>query len=193
MYKNTLIKSLMVETPEEIKEVVASDTTLAALEEISELYQLSSDQRGLLGLEVTFALIGLTPKDKLTYVLQEKLQISEEISNGLFKAINEKIISEIPERTLLAQQEFAQKKLRESVNSSSSSLEFPPQNLPMVEKGEVVHDVPHFSVPATVPRPAQPFVPAPLPKSVVEEKLSKPIASAPSYKPGEDPYREPAE
>jgi hypothetical protein len=67
------------------------------------------------------------------------------------------------------------------------------KNLPMVEKGEVAHDVPHVepAAPATVPpSPANPAA-STSPQPVKPEAPKAAPVTYTKYTPGNDPYREP--
>lgn len=70
--------------------------------------------------------------------------------------------------------------------------EVPPSNLPMIEKGEVVHDVPHVEQPATSPV-IPPTPPAPVTPTTPNVKTEQPKVPVPDYRyaGGKDPYREP--
>ncbi len=65
-----------------------------------------------------------------------------------------------------------------------------PINLPMVEVGEVAHDVPHQEphiTPLTPPAPT----PTPVARPIEPVKTEEKKVETPHYAPGKDPYREP--
>jgi hypothetical protein len=71
--------------------------------------------------------------------------------------------------------------------------EMPSANLPMIESGETVHDVPHVEPPATAPMAPAPIPPAsPQPEAKVPEPAKSSFVPPKSdYPGGQDPYREP--
>jgi hypothetical protein len=214
-YSKQTIKELYRSLPDELKSIVATQEISSINDDIAKAYGLNTKQRLELGDEITMRLIGVTTGKNFASNLETRLGITPEITKKLEMEIENKIFSKIPNNILSSQEEYAQSKLKES--SAYTTVNIPkiaPEMHPMVEKGEIAHDVPlpeergEHTEPKEAPAPANlpteelrsaPSIPAPEVRSITppspepkqEEKAPEPPKS--SYAPGQDPYREPIE
>ena len=169
------IKKIYKSLPEELNRVVATQETFAINDEVAKMYNLDKQQRLELGDEVTMRLLGLSSENDFVKNLETRLKTSPEISQKIADDVKSKILSKIPEKILRDQEN----RVNIQAVKLSNIPEILPTNLPMVEKGEVVHEVPHES-------PAR--------QDLAGSGLEKPkMASVPDYRyeKGKDPYREP--
>lgn len=144
----------------------------ALVQEIGKANTLDAEQIVSLEQETMFIIYGFeNPNDYVSNIARE-VGISEEAAY----TIAESIVAQIFDPILKKSEE------NETVVATPASVpEIPPVNLPMVERGEVAHDVPHVEQPK-----AQPVQPA-------RQDLAGPKVPLPDYRyeEGKDPYREP--
>lgn len=204
MYQKEFLKTIYVSLPDEISDAVASEETLNSLLKMGDEYQLNKEQRDFVLLETTMRMIGLTPKNKFQEKLEGELKVNSEIANKIANNIIAVVLSKIPEKVLVAQEEYAQVKLKEWQSKpqtieqkvpenqdleslpqiKTTELEVPPANLPMVEHGETVHD----TKPVDSFVPPKPFIPpqtekpasAPLTQTPVQNQEPKPATPPPA-------------
>ena len=197
-YPKEIIKKIYRNLPDELRAIVATPETAIINDTLAKENKLNREKRLALGDEITMRLLGVTTKDNFKESLKHRLQINDEVVEIILGAINSNMLSKIPEKTLKAQEEYAQEKLKtislgpkeeiptetpdlESLPpTKSSELEIPPANLPMIEPGETAHD------------------PKPFTFSERTESVAKTATPNPQAKPvlgysGKDPYREPLE
>lgn len=200
-YPKEIIRKIYQSLPDELQVVVATPETVAFNDSISKNNSLNKEQRLALGDEITMRLLGITKKESFKENLKNRLQINEELVSKILNEINSNILSKIPEKTFVVQEEYAQTKLKEWLANpqiteqkvpenhdleslpptKTTELEVPPANLPMVEPGETVHDT----------APVAPIVESPKVESQKVEIPKTPIQTG--YVSGKDPYREPLE
>ncbi len=166
-YSKEIIKKIYRSLPDELKQIVATEETSAINNNIAKAYNLNSQQRLEMGDEITMRLLGITSKEVFATNLGSRLKIDSEIAQKIANDVKTRILAKIPEKILIAQQEYVQAKI-----TKPAVPEIAPVNLPMVESGEVAHDVP----------PARQGLAG-----------SQPKVSLPDYRyeGGKDPYREP--
>ena len=178
--------------------------------EISLLNTLSLEQVESVERETMFVIYGFEPPQNYIPNLIREAQIEEEVATEIAEVVNEKILKEISNKatqkeaitsTPTETKEEAMQRLmgmRGETKAKAPAIE--EHNLPMVEAGEAVHDVPHDpkldkeQPPAFVdPRYAEGSGEA-RDSGVAKEEQERPkLAETPNYtyQAGQDPYREP--
>lgn len=162
--------------PPETQDLIMSNETTELITDIIKEIGLSEDQANLADSEILYALFCLQSLDD---AINNIAKLSNKNLNDLSKiklAVQDNILNKYK----IDIKEFIETNKSELI-ASTSVPEIPPANLPMVEKGEVVHDVPHVELTTENQRPA------------VQEQLKKDTVSLPDYRypDGKDPYREP--
>lgn len=140
------------------------------IDEINKLgdqYDLTLDELGLLYEETRKVLSGESSIDNL----------SPNISEGLKMYGAKQLAMDIETLIMRAKKNLKQEKELEKI-STTTELEIPPTNLPMIESGEVAHEVPHTEPTIQTPQPIKPE----------DKKVGVPDYR---YEGGKDPYREP--
>jgi hypothetical protein len=201
MDQNEIIKEQVVNAPEEIKNILRTRSWIVVTDGIAAKNNFSPEQRASFENEVLFILLGMELVKDLSFNIKTNVGLTEDHAKQLSTELYEKIYKNV-EKLLPTETESESITKPESKEEAMRRLsdrmrgvmngEAPKgvvhENLPMVEPGEVVHDVPHVET-APEPKPEAP------PKIEVAEKAptapDKP--STPSYSPGKDPYREPIE
>ncbi|MBI2065743.1 MAG: hypothetical protein HYT68_01600 [Candidatus Zambryskibacteria bacterium] len=157
-YSKEIVKKIYRSLPDELKQIVATQETSSINDETAQKYHLKTDQRLQMGDEVTMRLIGLTTENDFVKNIETRLKTTLEISQKIADDVKTKILSKAPEKLLRAQEEYAQTKLKELPQQTIASteissaplfnptptpkiLEIAPKNLPIVEPGEIAHDV----------------------------------------------------
>lgn len=168
------------ELPENFQRAITDTPWKKIQAEINHSNNLTVEQGLILETETMLVLYGIEEAADYSSNLVRELGIEEETAELITRNVTEKIFEPIAEKA----KDFKAK--------NSKSLEISPQNLPMIEKGEVAHDVPHEE-PKIEAKPT--IVPQTAPEAPkVEVKQEEPLAPprpAYSYPGGKDPYREP--
>ena len=160
----------------DIQDIITSSWAAELVSSTLKEAGLTEDQRDLADSEILYALFCLQSLDD---AINNIAKLSNKNLNDLSKiklAVQDNILNKYK----IDIKEFIETNKSELI-ASTSVPEIPPANLPMVEKGEVVHDVPHVELTTENQRPA------------VQEQLKKDTVSLPDYRypDGKDPYREP--
>ena len=183
MDKDKTISEQLLTAPKEIRSFIAQGEWAKILNQIFQENNFNPEQKTALENEVIFVLLGMELATDFCKNIQYSLNLNESLAKILDQQVSEQIFK--PVRPFLPT----------SAEPEEEAAEIPPQDLPMVETGQIAHD--------TTPEEKQwlgfkpePRVAAPLTAPVVEQKVedSKPPATQPSpttaYS-GKDPYREP--
>lgn len=196
-----LIKEQLDTLPESLQRAIASVPWKTLVQQIGKENSLSTEQLESLERETMFIIYAFEPIEDYTANLMREIQIDESLATTIAEMINEKIFEVIALKVEGAEKEKssnepiiitnetkvdAMKELNrrsEEIQKMQAPLvEIRKDIHPMIEKGEVAHEVPHVE---------QSFVPpTPEPKSEV-----KPVTQVPDYRypKGKDPYREPTD
>lgn len=189
-----LIDEQFNKLPAKLQTVIKAIPWKSMINEISLLKSMDLEKVAAIEQETMFVIYGFeSPNDYIQNMMREA-QIDEETATTIAEAVNEKIFKEISNRVsdeekkerMMPQEskEDAMRRLSQRMGNVPKVPEIMPPNLPMIEKGETVHDVPHIEPTAVAPESTklEPTNPKP--------DQSKPV-SAPHYPGGKDPYREP--
>ena len=134
-------------------------------EEIASKYSLTPDQTDTLVDKVLFVLIGVESGDDFLEGIIAEINISrllaEQIMNELTTRVFEYFLKQIGK---------PQSNLESNINSTDTTIQFPTPDLPMVEPGEIAHDVPRsqesFQTPAQVTEPLVSHNPISVPRYI---------------------------
>lgn len=150
-----LIKEQFNKLPANLQKAINTVPWKSSVKEVALLNKLSFEQVAVVERETMFIIYGFeNPSDYIANLVREA-QIDEVTATTIAEMVNEKIFKIISQKV----EEF-----------DKSKPETPHENLPMVEPGEVAHEVPHVEQP----------------------KTGKPqMVQTPNYAGGKDPYREP--
>ena len=182
IYPKEIIKKIYRTLPDEINQVIATDETGAAIDEVTKKYNLSSEQRLSLGDEVTLTLLGITPLILFSSNIQNRLKIEKDVATNIENEISRDIFSKIDSEVFKLQEERALTILntKEPVINLTDHLEInPPEEeiLLTAPKTETLIPVPSYTqTTTTTPEENLP--------AVIEPKKF-------GYGGGVDPYREP--
>ncbi len=164
--QETLIKEQEGKLPLGLRQALQVVPWKEAIKDIALANKLSLPQISLFDQETMLILYGFDdPKNYIDNLVKE-VGVDENTAVTIAEAVQEKILKPIAAKA---------SKFAESSTSSPSS---PSENLPVVEKGEVAHDVPHVETPASPTQPTE------KPKPVIPKTDYR-------YPDGKDPYREP--
>lgn len=153
--------------PEALQKALNIIPWKSSVKEIAISNGLSSEQTETLERETMFIIYGFeNPADYIANIMRE-VEINEEVATNIAETVNEKIFEAIAQKL-------------EGLDRPTSET---PHNLPMVEKGEVAHEVPHVEI-----QNNELGI-----KNNEVKKDEKPKISVPDYRyeAGKDPYREP--
>lgn len=222
MYSKELIQKIHRELPEELLDAIASEKTLEYIESIASKNQLSVEQMHKLSSVLTWKLMGLVNEGDFASKIETELGVSNDLATKITDDISKNILSEIPNEILKKQEEGvkkvselnskeepvvitsqetkeeAMKRLMERQPKQEPQLTINNEQLtkeiyPMIEEGEIVHDVPHaestIDNKQTTKEPQKATAQIPLNEPLKEEAPTQP--SGPKYPDGKDPYREP--
>ncbi len=189
-YTDKIIKDQFESLPPEVKRALSQVSWQNEIARIAALERLTADQAVALETETMLILYGFLSPETYIDNLVKNVQIDEEraakIANEVSEGVFEKLEQEFKKLT--------EKAAAEEATVQKTALEIPPQNLPMIEEGEVVHDVPHQEPITTTSTPTA-VAPIVQETSKVEMKKEEPPIpsrpAAPAYVEGKDPYREP--
>ena len=179
-----LIENQLKRLPENLQKAINAVPWKVSINGIALLNNLKVEQVEIIERETMFIIYGFeNPEDYIVNMVREA-QIDESIATKIAETANERIFK------VISQKIDALEKQQPSV-SVTSTPEIHPENLPMVEKGEVVHEVPHVehsAVPPTTPPVSTIPTTPPPPKAKPEPQAPLPDYRYPG---GKDPYREP--
>ena len=178
---------------QEIKDFLFSEEVGQSLQDLAQKYNLNEEISLQMVDEVGYVILGLKERSSLKSALAnigvEKtamLSIIQEVSRKIFAELDKiEATQNVPETVTNKPETDSEEIVEVKVP------EIPPVNLPMVEKGEVAHDV---------PQPARQDLAGSLNlQPTIRQEQSKPeIKSEPKvsmpdyrYEGGKDPYREP--
>lgn len=159
------IEKYFEELPYNFKKAISDTPWKLLVNKIGAAHNLDAPQLTSLETETMFILYGIEDAEDYMSNLEKELNLSESIALALSNNIAKEIFEVISNKA---------KKLENSTSNESTLVTqapgITPANLPMVEEGEIAHNVPH-----------------------VEQKEEKPVEPAPAYKyeRGKDPYHEP--
>ncbi len=179
------IKKIYVFSPDVIQDAIVSDELTKKITELGSENGLSGAQKNLLGNEITLRLIGITKKDSFVKKLVDELKINEQVSSAIFDSFEKFIYSLVPEKVLIAQEEYVQSKINDAEPSLQSVSEIKTEQIALAPT--VIADK-HNDLPMVVagerPKTALTF-----------EERKKLVPNIPDnkvhYEGGKDPYREP--
>ncbi len=164
-----LIEEQFNKLPKALQNAISTVPWRSSIKEIAILNKMSLEQVEIVGRETMFIIYGFENPDDYIGNLIREVSTDEGTAIAIAEAANEKIFKAIADQIDNQTQQITSE-------PKSSVPEIPSHNLPMIEKGEVVHDVPH-----TVDS-----------KQYIvngKEKMKVPL---PDYRyDGKDPYREP--
>lgn len=172
----------------EVQDFVMSNETAefitAALSEAG----LSGKQADLADSEILYAMYGLqtldTAMNKISKLSGKKIEELSEFKSKL----QENIFSKYKELGVV--QEIAPAKEEPTVITQEAKTELSHTNLPMIEEGEVAHDVPHVEE-KVVSSKQQVVREEPMQKAVQTTPPAQKTPPSTHYPGGVDPYREP--
>lgn len=194
-----LIEDQLRTLPEPLQKAISMVPWRSAVKEIALSHKLSLPQISALDQETMLIVYGFDdPRNYIDNLVRE-VGIDEDTAVSIAESVNEKIFQKISQKA-------------EEMEGVSHD------NLPMVEPGEVAHEVPHMEAKPEVAAPPAPVQPAsapaappasPAPEPVVpapqapagpvktrphsDTRPEKPASPTPDYRypGGADPYREP--
>lgn len=223
------IKSAYKNLTGEVKDLIGSNETTEFISTNLVEAGLSGEQADMADSEILYAMYGLQSLDsainniakinskkpgeltdltaKLQYKIFSKIKFDKPIEeSSVEKSDDQVIITQDNKEEALEHLDkmVAENKQTQAQDLGQSSISNLPQmihnSLPMIEPGEVVHDVPHVEIeapeikapqtptPPITPAPAPVVAPAPAPAT---KKVVPPAPSSNRYPEGFDPYREP--
>ncbi len=173
--EDKLIEEQFNKLPEELRLAINAVPWKSSVKEIALANNLESEQIDTLERETMLIIYGFDDPNNYIGNITQEVQIEEEVATAIAEAISEKILNAIAQKV----EEIEKEKPVEII---APVPEIAPNNLPMIEKEETVHDVPHVEIESK-----------PLPEPVPETKPEKAPAPPPDYRytEGKDPYREP--
>lgn len=163
-----LIEEQRKTLPPNLQQAINAVPWKALVQEIGKENALDAEQIASLEQETMFIIYGFENPNDYVSNITKNIGVSEEIAYTIAESIVDKIFGPISE----------QSEGYENTVASASVPEIPPTNLPMVEAGEVAHEVPHV-------QPAR--------QDLAGSTSNQPNVSIPDYRyeGGKDPYREP--
>ena len=207
METDQILQEQIKSAPVEIREILKQKSWLTVTEEVSRKNGFLDNQKDSLENEVLFVLLGMELIEKLPENLRINVGLAENKADEIYKEIYEKILKNIevllPTDVEVEQEskEEAKQRLSERMGTAEPKIEaapapmaevipkvpeIVPSNLPVVELGEVAHDV----APATSEVGSREKEVRENPTAQPAEPL-KQASSIPHYPSGRDPYREP--
>ena len=168
-----LIKEQFEKLPKSLQEAIEAAPWKSSVNEIVLLNKLSLEKAAIIERETMLIIYGLENPESYVENIMREAEIDGDTALTIAKSVDERIFKPIAEQV----EKYSQEKASPVAEASHS-------NLPMVEEGEVAHDVPH------VEEPAETKIEINTPEEDSKPKLQTPNYS---YHPGQDPYREPLE
>lgn len=89
------IKEIFKTLPQEVQSFILSPNYEETLTKVGQQYSLSADQLGLLKIETTLAMLGLTAPEDLGAELTNQLNIDSTKSSNIYKEVDNKIFSSV--------------------------------------------------------------------------------------------------
>ncbi|MDO8589881.1 MAG: hypothetical protein Q7R69_01240 [bacterium] len=163
--RDKLIANQLKKLPEALQQAIRVVPWKSVVKEIALLNKLDLAQIVAVERETMFVIYGFEDeKNYLSNVMREA-KLDEAMATTITAALNERVFKVIVNKV--------NESGPASQNAATNVPEIPPANLPMIEKGEVVHDA--------------------APTVTKEIKIEKSKVSLPDYRypNGKDPYREP--
>ncbi len=178
-YSKEIIRKIYQSLPEVIAQVTATPETASINDGIAKTYGLNREQRLEMGDEVTMRLLSITSDRAFATNLETRLKVSSEVAQKIANDVKNQVLSKIPEKALIEQEGVVHNMVKDL------SENIAPANLPMVEKGETAHEVPHVEIPNTKKQEANNI------QTSKEERVQTTQPAKSAYANGQDPYREP--
>ncbi|OHA92310.1 MAG: hypothetical protein A3J09_02430 [Candidatus Zambryskibacteria bacterium RIFCSPLOWO2_02_FULL_51_21] len=173
--QDKLIQEQFQKLPLALQKALGEIPWKSLVNEIARLHNLKPEQVESIETETMFILYGFESPDDYVSNMVRETGIAEDLAYVIANEVNEKIFKPVSVKVEEAGKQQP---------TSTSIPELKPENLPMVEKGEMVHEVPH--------------VEAPNPKSQIPNNIEIPKEEKPPIQPAksayvgsQDPYREP--
>ncbi|OHA91595.1 MAG: hypothetical protein A2758_00595 [Candidatus Zambryskibacteria bacterium RIFCSPHIGHO2_01_FULL_49_18] len=177
-----LIEDQLKTLPGNLRKALEVVPWKSLVNQIAGLHNLKPEQKEIIERETMFILYGFESLDDYVANMAREAAIDENLAFDIATEVNEKIFKVISDKV---------EELEKAVPTPAPVAvpEIPPANLPMVEKGETAHEVPHVEItnpklqitdnnqnPTSKPQTAQ-----------------IPVNEPPKFKypGGADPYREP--
>jgi hypothetical protein len=199
MYTKELIQEIHHSLSPELLELIASDSTIATIEEVAVKEDFSVDQMKKIEKILSYRLMGLIPTENFAENIQKEVGVEKDVALRVVASLTKDVLTKVTSDALMAQENNAK-----NILSKQNTIH---NTLPVVEEGEKVHDVPHDTkldmMPKPAPAVATPVVtapPAPAPAPTGEKvrphsdtpvPKEAPKIPNPHYPGGADPYREP--
>ncbi len=181
------IEKAIEKSSEKAKELIFSEEIGIFLGDLADRNKLSEEIGLKLIDEVGYVILGIKERSSLKKSLYD-LGIEQGAVLAMIQEISRKIFTELDKMEPIND---AEPTTNPPMPEESGEKEEPPtasSNLPMVEEGEVAHEVPHVDIPVPATAPSV---------SINEVKPEKPQVEVPTpnytYQKGQDPYREPLE
>ena len=174
-----IIKERAEKLPANVVEAIRNVPLIEKMQRIVKSNKLDKKKEGLFINETILVVLGVTSPQTYPKNLTENVGLNDDTVIKIAKEVDEQIIA--PILKIVEKKEVKQVK-------PAFIPKTPAANLPMIEEGEKVHDVPHVEPPS-----AQGFGGAkqpnpPSPKAMEGQEVSLPDYR---YEGGKDPYREP--
>lgn len=203
------ISDAIEKAPEVVKNILFSEETGKFLNELASANSLDEDKTLRMIDEVGYVVLGLKERSDFKSSLvsigipkEQVLTIITEVNRRIFMEIDKvedvkKAEIEIPKE--ISPISIEAKLVTPTEKPIATTPEVIHNSLPMIEKGEVVHTVPHVEevvkvVPINKPRPEVPQPIPPIAPASPQQAPKPQIPEAPKvshYEKGKDPYREP--
>jgi hypothetical protein len=185
-----LIQEQLAKLPLPLQKAVEAIPWKSTVNEIGLLHNLSLEQVADVERETMLIVCGF--EDPVTYIdnLVNEAGLPEEVAGEIGNEVRERVFEVISNKA----SEF-----ENSLEGTSQVSQEAHPGLPMVEKDEVAHEVPHVeeAASATMPviPPPTPSVSEPVAPASEQPEAKKPQLTVPDYRypGGSDPYREPIE
>lgn len=161
-----LIEEQFKKLPLNLQRAINAVPWKSLVEEVGRANALNAEQIALLEQETMFIIYAFENPDDYVSNIARELNMSEEIAYTIAESIGNKIFVPISDESE-----------RQNIATPTDIPAIPPIILPMVEKGEVAHTVPHIEQ----PNPSTPL------GASNQTKVSLPDYR---YESGKDPYRE---
>jgi hypothetical protein len=168
--------------PEAMQKAINIVPWKSSVKEIALLNRLGLEQVASVERETMSVIFGLSSPDDYVKSIIRETGIDEKTAAAIAGAVKVKIFDAIARKAEELEKQGPEQIASVPAVSSSSLPEIAPNNLPMVEKGETAHDVPHLEQTSDGKQPMPPI------------KQEPPAQQPPPdyrYPNNKDPYREP--
>ncbi len=186
-----LIQEQFAKLPKNLQVAITAVPWKSLVNEIALLNKLGLDQVETIERETMFIIYGFENPDDYIENIMREAPISEETAITIATAVNERVLKAIATKV----EEFERGEMGKTGEKETNLPEIAPNNLPMVEKGEIVHEVKPMteeeksSIKGWSRKPWSAQTPEASGGDREEQtKVSTPNYSYPNNK---DPYREP--